>query len=91
MKPYLDGFRELCKLLRHFGSTLSFAVDNLVGVLNVMDFHRKSERAGHYEHVELMIKYETKYKLVLRKVVVCDQFVLLGALYYRQSMPAPCK
>ena len=47
---------------------LSFVVDNLISVLNVMNFHMRSDRAAHYEHVEMMVKYETTFKLVHRKV-----------------------
>lgn len=55
-------------MLQSFGGTLAFVVQNLTDVLNVLDFHLSGDRGTHYEHVEKMIKYETTYKLVGRKV-----------------------
>jgi len=69
IRYYLDAFIELCKLLSQFGSTLSFVVENLMRVIGDIDFHIQSDKGSNYEDVEQMIKYETKSKLIQRKVI----------------------
>ena len=69
IKHYIDAFRELCKLLSKFGVTLSFVVQNLLDTIDIMEFHIKNDKEKkNYEHVDKMIRYEVKAKLVQKKV-----------------------
>ena len=56
-------------MLAKFGVTLSFVVQNLLDTIDIMEFHIKNDKEKkNYEHVDKMIRYEVKAKLVQKKV-----------------------
>lgn len=67
---YLEAYKHILNLLMQLGSTLAPAVKSLQECLEAMDFHLMSNRGVNYEFVERMIRYELKFKLIQKKVVL---------------------